>query len=361
MNSKERILTILNHEKSDMVPVTNRFTIEVSKELARILNLDYSDSFDLEVELGHDLLCTKEIGIVNAYSIEGNKKIGNNLFVDDFGILKKKVDYGMGFYIEIIKNPLDDLDNFTSYKLPDPNNQEIIKEQYENFEKNIKKYGKSHAIVGGVTCTIFEAAEMLRGMERIMVDMVENEDFINELMDKLVDYHFKIGKKLIELGVDIIYIGDDVGMQTGMMISPDLWRKFLKPRYDYLFRRWKNINKNIIFALHSDGYIEPIIGDLVEIGLDILNPVQPGTMDDCRLKRKFGDKLSFWGGMDVQKTIPFGTPENVISEVKNRIEIFGNNGGFIISSSHNVQPNIRSIDNTFIYYWACMKYGKYNL
>ena len=84
MNSKERILTILNHEKSDMVPVTNRFTIEVSKELARILNLDYSDSFDLEVELGHDLLCTKEIGIVNAYSIEGNKKIGNNLFVDDF-------------------------------------------------------------------------------------------------------------------------------------------------------------------------------------------------------------------------------------------------------------------------------------
>ena len=361
MNSRERVLTILDHQKADMIPVTNRFTPEIAHELARILNLDYRNSFDLEVELGHDLLCTKEIGIVNAYSIDGNKKIDDNLYIDDFGILKKKIDYNSGFYIEIVKNPLDDLNNFSAYKLPDPDYQEIIKKQYKNFENNIKKYGKSHAIVGGVTCTIFEAVEILRGMERIMVDLVENEDFINELMDKLVDYHFKIGKKLIDLGVDIIYIGDDVGMQTGMMISPELWRKFLKPRYDYLFRKWKNINKNIIFALHSDGYIEPIIGDLVEIGLDILNPVQPGTMNDYELKRKFGDKLSFWGGINVQKTIPFGTPEDVIDEVRNRIEVFGEDGGFIISPSHNVQPNTRSIDNTFIYYWACKKYGKYNL
>jgi len=148
-------------------------------------------------------------------------------------------------------------------------------------------------------------------------------------------------------------------MQTGMLISPKLWRKFLKPRYDYLFQEWKKLNKNIIFAFHSDGYVEPIIPDLVEIGLDILNPVQPGTMNDCYLKKEFGKKLSFWGGINVQKTIPFGSPKDVIDEVKDRINIFGEGGGFIISPSHNIQPNIRSIDNTLIYYWACNKYGKY--
>ncbi|MHB1347543.1 MAG: uroporphyrinogen decarboxylase family protein, partial [Candidatus Humimicrobiaceae bacterium] len=177
--------------------------------------------------------------------------------------------------------------------------------------------------------------------------------------DKFVDYHFKVGRNLINLGVDVLYIGDDVGMQTAMLISPKLWRKFLKPRYSQLFSDWKKINKNIIFALHTDGYVEPIIPDLIEIGLDVLNPVQPGTMNDIELKNKYGKNLTFWGGINVQKTIPFGTAEDVIKEVKNRIEVFGKDGGFIISSAHNIQPSIRAIDNTFTYYWACNKYGIY--
>jgi uroporphyrinogen-III decarboxylase len=196
-------------------------------------------------------------------------------------------------------------------------------------------------------------------MERVMVDLVENQDFLEELMDRLVDYHYSVGRKLIKLGVDIIYIGDDVGTQTGMLISPQLWRKLLKPRYDYLFREWRKINKDIFFAFHSDGDIQPIVGDLVEIGLDILNPIQPGTMDDRWLKRDFGKKLTFWGGINVQKTIPFGTAAQVVAEVRDRFDIFGPDGGFIIGSSHNIQPNVRSIDNTLIYYWACQKFGKY--
>lgn len=359
MYPKERVLTALEHKKSDRVPVTNRFTPEIAGQLARILAIDSRDSFDLEVGLGHDMLVTKEIGLVNAYSIEGNRKVDDHHYIDDFGITKKIVNYQGGSYVEIVGNPLEDLNKFSLYKFPDPDKQEILKTQYASYRKGIEKYGNTHAIVGGVTCTIFEGVEMLRGMERIMMDLVENPDFIEELMDKLVDYHFRVGKRLIELGVDIIYIGDDVGMQTGMLISPGLWRKFLKPRYDHLFREWKKINKNIFFALHSDGYIEPIVGDLCEIGLDILNPVQPGTMDDRWLKKQFGKKLTFWGGMDVQRTIPFGTPEDIVSEVKDRIEVFGPGGGFIISPAHNIQVNPRSIDNTFIYYWACNKYGRY--
>lgn len=359
MNSKERVFISLEHKIPDRVPVTNRFTPEIAQVLSTIQELDSNDTFDLEVELGHDMLCTMEIGMANVFTLEDSKIVDKDLYIDDFGIIKKKVHYNGGAYIEIVKNPLEDINKFSSYQLPDPENQDVLLRQYSQFQKAIEKYGKTHAIVGGVTCTILEGTEMLRGLQRVMVDLVENPDFIEALMDKLVDYHFKIGKKLIELGVDIIYIGDDAGMQTGMLISPDIWRRLLKPRYDYLFREWKKINKNIFFALHSDGHIEPIVGDLVEIGLDILNPVQPGTMNDRWLKKQFGDKLAFWGGMNVQKTIPFGNPNELIAEVKDRMDIFKPGGGFIISSSHNIQVNPRSIDNTFIYYWAANKYGKY--
>jgi len=359
MQPKDRVLTAIAHEIPDRIPITNRFNSEVSEQLRNILKIESEDSFNLEVELGHDMLCTKEIGIVSSYSLSHNRQIGENEYICDFGIIKKKISYTGGFYLEIIKNPLQNLNDYPSYKFPDPDRQELLQTEFKLFGEGVKKYGKTHAIVGGVTCTIFEGCCMLRGLSRVLTDMIENEDFLNDLMDKLESYSFKVGKNLINIGADIIYIGDDVGMQTGMLISPDFWRKYLKQRYARLFEKWRKLNKNIVFALHSDGCVEPIVSDLVEIGLDILNPVQPGTMDDAMLKKKYGSKITFWGGINVQKTIPFGSTSDVIGEVKDRINIFGPGGGFIISSSHNVQPNIRSIDNIFTYYWACNKYGVY--
>ena len=358
MNSKERVLTVLDHKPADRVPVTNRYTPEIAAELAHIVSVRSQNSFDLEVALGHDMLCTKEIGIVNAYDIDCSRRMGDD-YIDEFGIVKRLVPYEGGAYLEIVKNPLEHLDAWSSYRLPDPDQQPTLKKQYDDYEESIAKYGNSHAIVGGVTCTIFEGAQMLRGMSRLLIDLIDNEDFVNELMDQLVQYHFKVGKKLIELGVDILYIGDDVGTQHKMLISPQLFRKYLKPRYDYLFREWRKIRSDIIFAFHTDGHVEPIIPDFVDIGLDILNPIQPGCMDDRRLQKAFGSKLSFWGGINVQTTIPFGTPADVVAEVRERLKIYGSDGGFIISASHNVQPQSRSVDNTLIFYWACRRYGEY--
>ncbi|MHB1347325.1 MAG: uroporphyrinogen decarboxylase family protein, partial [Candidatus Humimicrobiaceae bacterium] len=235
MLPKERVLLAINKKIPDRVPITNRFTPEISKKLMHILDIKSDDIFDLEVELGHDLLCTKEIGIASSYGIENNTKIGNDEYVCDFGIIKKIMNYPGGCYLEIIKNPLDEIDKYYSYKFPDPDKQETLKKEYISFENNIKKYGMTHAIVGGLTCTILEGCCMLRGLSRILMDFIENEDFLNDLMDKFVDYHFKVGRNLINLGVDVLYIGDDVGMQTAMLISPKLWRKFLKPRYSQLF------------------------------------------------------------------------------------------------------------------------------
>jgi uroporphyrinogen-III decarboxylase len=258
-----------------------------------------------------------------------------------------------------VRHPLEDLRSWSSYEFPDPDEQEHLRRQYREFELGVREYGETHAIVGGVTCTILEGAEMLRGMSALLMDMHENEDFVHELFDRLMHYHLRIGRRLIELGVDIICIGDDAGTQRGMLLSPETWRRYLKPRYDVLFRQWRKARSDIIIAFHSDGDVEPVVGDLVEIGLDVLNPVQPGCMDDRRLKREYGDTLTFWGGINVQKTIPFGAAAEVVAEVRDRIETFGRDGGFIISPAHNVQPNVRSIDNTLAYYWACQRYGRY--
>jgi len=311
VNSKERVLTVLDHKPADRLPITNRYTPEIASELARIVGVSSEDSFDLEVALGHDMLCMKEIGIANSYKVECNRKI-NDEYIDEYGIVKRIVEYDGGSYLEIVKNPLADIDAWASYRLPDPDQQAALQNQYRDFEESIAKYGNTHAIVGGVTCTIFEGAEMLRGMSRLLIDLIENEGFVNELMDQLMHYHFKVGKKLIELGVDILYIGDDAGAQRSMLISPEVWRKYLKPRYEYLFREWRKLSGDIIFAFHTDGYVEPIVPDFIDIGLDILNPIQPGCMNDEMLKREFGDKLSFWGGINVQKTIPFGTAAEVL-------------------------------------------------
>ncbi|MDZ7837728.1 MAG: uroporphyrinogen decarboxylase family protein [Actinomycetota bacterium] len=180
-----------------------------------------------------------------------------------------------------------------------------------------------------LTCTIFELSWYLRGMDKLLVDMVVNKEFVNILMDKLLQFYIPAGKKLAGVGVDIIWIGDDVGMQNGMIISPAMFREFLKERYRLLIKEIKSINSRVKIAFHSDGYITPIIEDLIEVGVDILNPVQPKCMDPAQIKEKFGKHLCFMGTIDEQETLPFATIEGLKEEILTRIQTVGYNGGLI--------------------------------
>jgi uroporphyrinogen-III decarboxylase len=145
----------------------------------------------------------------------------------------------------------------------------------------------------------------------------------------------------------MLWIGDDVGAQNAMMISPAHWRRFLKPLMANFIAELKAINPQVKVAYHSDGYIYPIIGDLIEIGLDVLNPIQPASMDPARIKREFGDRLCFWGSVDVQHTLPYGTPAGVRAEVIERLCTIGQGGGLIIGPTHYVQ-----LDTPLENFWA---------
>jgi uroporphyrinogen decarboxylase len=193
-----------------------------------------------------------------------------------------------------------------------------------------------------------------------MMDLVANKDFLHAYLDKLQTWIEVAGRKFVQLGVDVVWIGDDVGMQNRMMISPALFREFLKPRYAKLFAEWKRLNPAVKIAFHSDGYVYPIIADLVEIGLDILNPVQPKCMDPAQVKKDFGQHLTLWGTVDVQEVLPFGSPEDVRNEVKLRIRTAGKGGGLILAPAHNIQPEV-PIENILAFYEAAGRYGRYPL
>jgi uroporphyrinogen decarboxylase len=230
--------------------------------------------------------------------------------------------------------------------------------QYRKAADLVDRYGRTHAIVGGVPCCAFEGPWYLRSMEQFLQDMLVNKDYAHRLIDLVADWYLQAGRKLVELGCDILLAGDDVGTQDRMLISPALWREFIKPRYGRLFGAWKSLNPNLKIAVHICGAIEPIVDELIEVGVDILNPVQPTAMDPARLKRRFGKRIAFWGAVDDQRVLPFGSPAEVAAEVRRRLRQLAPGGGYILCSSHNLQP-ATPMENIQAFYAAAREHGAY--
>lgn len=343
MSSRERVLIAIAHEEPDRVPLYADFTRPILRKLEKLFGCSQPE---LGLRLGNDIILLKPLSLLPVW-------VSNNLrmeFKDEWGTKYKKV----GNYYERVEYPLSKIDELTDFHIPDP----LRSDRYEEMREIIDKYSREFVIIGNVTATLFERACWLRGQAKFMEDMLINKDYANELLDRIMEFSFQGGKKLIDLGVDILYLGDDVGMQTGMIISPQLWRECLKLRYAKLIEGFKQKNPQIKVAFHSDGYIEPIIPEFIEIGIDILNPVQPTCMDPAKIKRRYGDKIIIWGLIDIQRTLPFGKPEDVETEVKLRIQSAGVDGGLILSPCHFVQADT-PIENILTFYESGRQYGKY--
>ena len=155
--------------------------------------------------------------------------------------------------------------------------------------------------MGSVPCTIFEASWYLRGMESFLVDIVANQDFAEELLDRFMWYGLVVSKALVELGVDIIWWGDDIAEERGPLISPTHFRKLIKPRYATMVQEVRKVNKEIKIAFHTDGRIEWALDDLADIGFDILNPLQPDVNDVAGIKKRYGERFTFWGNVDTRR------------------------------------------------------------
>ena len=356
MTSRERVLTALGHEEPDRVPIQVDFTPEAAQKMADSLRLGnatveaYSGkASELPLLLGHDLLVAWH-GIATSYYLHPDQEE----YTCEWGIKWRWVDIPGGRYTEMIEPPLADEKRLSSWKVPDARQGW----RYDAVRDLVQRHGKTHAIVGAMPCTTFEACWYLRGMSRFLIDLVEGEDFADALLDKVVQFQLDTGLALAAAGVDIIWMGDDFGTQDSLILSPDIWRRYFKPRYAQLIAAFKEKKPDVKIAYHSDGNIETLLPEFIEVGVDIFNAVQPLALDQGRLKKRFGNRLSYWGGVDIQNVLPRGTPYEVEQEVMKRVRTLGRGGGYILGPSHNIQPDV-PLENILAFYRAAKEHGRY--
>jgi len=208
--------------------------------------------------------------------------------------------------------------------------------------------------------TMFDMMQQLVGLEKLLVDMARSAPYVEPLIVKCKEFALAVGKKLMTMGVDGIWAGDDFGAQHGMLISPRMWRKYFKERYRQVYAELKAVNPNVIICQHSDGAVAPILGDWIDVGLEVFNPVQPNVPghDPEELKSQFGDRMSFWGAIDQQVLLPFGTPAEIEADVKVKVEVLGRGGGYMVAPAHIIQADT-PLENVEALIAAVKKHGVY--
>jgi uroporphyrinogen decarboxylase len=266
---------------------------------------------------------------------------GDDIYVDEWGMRRQCTD----LYWEIVESPLANakMEDLRHYAWPDPHDPARVAGLADEARRLYKE--TDFALVADfLSGGIFEQALWLRGFERFMMDLVNEAPFVTALMDKLLELYLEFYAVYLEaVGpyVQIIAVGDDLGMQTGPLISPDLYRRLIKPRHRELYN-FIHARTEAKILHHTCGGVFPFVQDLIDVGVDILNPIQTSAqgMDPIALKGAFGDRLVFHGGIDVQQILPFATPERVREEVSKVVKIFGNGGGYIFAPSHNFQADV---------------------
>lgn len=211
------------------------------------------------------------------------------------------------------------------------------------------------ASVGNMQCTVWENAWYMRGMENLMIDMMSDDDMATVLLDAVTERAIQKAKLYVTAGVDILFLGDDIGMQESIMMSEELYTKWIFPRLKKVIDTAKALNPTVIIFYHSCGYVEPLIPHLIKAGIDVLNPIQPECMDFEKIYKKYGNQLSFNGTIGTQTTMPFGTPEEVKAQVRRHLDIAGEKGGLFVSPTHLLEPEV-PWENIKAYIEACKEY-----
>ncbi len=342
MNSRQRVEMALNFEQPDRTPFFASFVPEIEKRLRSELNIT---EMDTGVALGNDMVkCCAGLEM----SFYGTPEPE---YTDAWGIKWRYIKNDTGVYTEIAEHPLaGDLTKLDSYEIPDP----LKDSQYDDFRKKKELYGNEKWMIGSSQISIYEACWYLRGLETFMMDMALEPEYAETLMDKVMQFPLNAAKKYIELGADMVWFGDDIAMQTGMMMSVDMWRQFFKPRLAHIFAECKKLNPNIKIAYHSCGQCTEILDDMIEIGLDVLNPLQPMAIDPFETKKRYGKRLALFGGLCVQHTMPFGSTEDVKNAVEKLTTEMGKGGGYILAPAHHIQADT-SLENINMFYRTAIK------
>jgi len=367
MNSRQRVLRTLEHKEPDEIPfdlgstkvtgITKNAYVNLlsylGKDLGRDEPIEFFDVTQQLVEVREDILEQLKVDIRGLMPnvVRKNPHIEDHgdflSFTDEWG-MTYRMPKEKGHYFDLVKSPLSgnitqrDINNFP---WPDPTDSHLL----EGLEEKAKSfYEKGYAVIlESFGAGIFEMSCRIRGYEDFYSDLALNPKLACKIMDKFLELKicfYEVASERLGQYVQFVREGDDIAGQSGLLISPDIYRGYLKPRHKKLFEAQRKFFPEPLYIFfHSDGAIYDLIPDFIEIGVDILNPVQTNVkgMDIQRLKKEFGKELTFWGaGVNTQETLPKASPERVKQEVKERIEVLAPGGGFIFSAVHNIQDDV---------------------
>lgn len=373
MIPRERLLSCLEHKEPDRVPLDlggMMTTIEAGAydQLKSLLGIESETIKFMREHVVPDENILEKLGVDTRYvrmNPSPNRKASNkreDSYVDEWGIVWRKPKGSL--YYDPVGSPLhkvQTISELNEYNFPNPRDHRRVDGLREKA-RALYRQSKYAIIADAPQQGIFETAFLLRGLSNFLEDLALREDFAKELLSRICDYMIGLYDTfLTEVGeyVQVVFTGDDVGMQDRLLISPTMYRQIIKPFHRKFWHFIKQKTQAYLF-FHSCGSVYPLIPDFIEMGVDILNPIQVSAkdMNSARLKEEFGDKISFWGAIDTQRVLPYGSPDEVEAEVKQRIKDLAPGGGYVLCAVHDIQPDVKP-ENVVSMYESARKYGTY--
>jgi uroporphyrinogen decarboxylase len=382
MTSRERVLAAINHREPDRVPIDlggnqtgiHKFAYQKLidllglKEEIAIMDLVQQLAKPSEAVLERLHVDTRYVSAQGAESFKGGvvkRERGGRLwhdFTDEFGVTWSMPD-DHPYYFDISYSPLADLslDEIKAYPFPkgdDPSRFVGLRDRALAIKENTP-----YAVISGISGVVYEICWYMRGLERLFMDMIEEPEILEAIIDRTLKFWmdwFRLFLDQVGDVVDVIMIGDDLGSQNGPLFPPRIYRSIVKPRHKQLVQYIKSRTDAKIWY-HTCGSVIEYIPDLLDNGIDILNPVQTNAkgMDASGLKSQFGDRLVFWGGgIDAQHVLPGASPSEVRAAVQESVGIFKPGGGYVFNNVHNIQADVPP-ENVLAMFDAAAEFGRY--
>ncbi len=372
---RERVLAALNHQEADRVPLelgsttATGITIGAYEKLARHCGIEPV----IQLTDRMQQLTAVDERLLEAFDVDcrpvwlgkpdnwTDEELPDNGYRDEWGVVRHKP--AGSFYYDLTGSPLTGeitVADVVRHRWPDP----LDPGRYRGLRERVEKLRREtdYALFLNVPPAFVHTAQYVRGFVDWFMDLKLDPKLAGAVMDAVLEVNLTIALAAIKLvgdQVDIIRTSDDIGHQRGPMVSLELYRELIKPRQKRYFQAIHDATKAKVFY-HSCGSVYALMGDLIDVGVDILNPVQVAAaeMDTARLKREFGDRIVFSGAIDTQRVLPFGSPADVAAEVRRRVADLAPGGGYILGAVHNVQPDVPP-QNVVALYEAGKQYGRY--